>query len=322
MQKRLRIFPHHSTVTLRPRLACEITLDGVVAARQQSTLETAAITAFAPLLPGSVVPALNAPNFPQPARIVAALRQALDQVVERDRKLTLVIPDASVRVLLLDFDSLPEKLAEALPIIRFRLRKLLPFEVDDAAISYQVMTRDSAQVRALVAVTPQAVLAEYEGVVREAGYEPGAVLPSTLCAIAAIADDTDALVVNQNAVCITTAITKQNEVLLHRTLDLSKTLPEAQSEHGGPEQAANEIPDIQQAVSVAIAYFEDSLRTPLESLFYVGPGGAVGFGATLSQSEWGSPQIRIRDLVEPPLPGVASPVPTGLLAGVTGALAN
>jgi type IV pilus assembly protein PilM len=314
MPKLLRIFPQNSAVTLRPRLACEITLEGVVAARQQNSLETTAVTAFAPLLPGSVVPALNAPNFPQPARIVAALRQALDQVVERDRKLTLVIPDAAVRVLLLDFDSFPEKPAEALPIIRFRLRKLLPFEIDEAAVSYQVMTRDANQVRALVAVTPHAVLAEYEAVVREAGYEPGAVLPSTLCAIAAIPDDTDALLVNQNSVCITTAITKQNEVLLHRTLDLP--------EHSDPEHIHSDLPDIQQAVSVAIAYFEDSLRAPLESLFYVGPGGAIGFGATLSQSDWGSPQIRIRDLVEPPVPGVASPVPTGLLAGVTGALAN
>ncbi len=318
MPKRLRIFPQHSAVTLRPRLACEITLQGVVSAREENSLESSAITAFAPLLPGSVVPTLNAPNFPFPARIVAALRQALDQVVERDRKLTLVIPDAAVRVLLLDFDSLPDKLAEALPIIRFRLRKLLPFEVDDAAISYQVMTRESNQVRALVAVTPHAVLAEYEGVVREAGYEPGAVLPSTLCAIAAIPDDTDALVVNQNAACITTAITKHNEVLLHRTLDLHTASPE----YPGPERGGDDTPDIQQAVSVAIAYFEDSLRAPLESLFYVGPGGAVGFGATLSSSEWGSPQIRIRDLVEPPVRGVASPVPTGLLAGVTGALAN
>src|SRR5271170_6696739 len=117
MQRRLRIFPQHSAVTLRPRLACEITLEGVVAARQQNSLETTAVTAFAPLLPGSVVPALSAPNFPQPARIVAALRQALDQVVERDRKLTLVIPDAAIRVLLLDFDSLPEKTSEALPKI-------------------------------------------------------------------------------------------------------------------------------------------------------------------------------------------------------------
>jgi len=308
MPKRLRIFPQHSTVTLRPRLACEITLPGVVAARQENSLDAAAITSFAPLLPGAVVPSLTAPNFPQPGRIVAALRQALDQVVERDRKITLVIPDAAVRVLLLDFDSLPEKTSEALPIIRFRLRKLLPFEVDDAAITYQVMTRDSAQVRVLVAVTPYDVLAEYEAVVREAGYEPGAVLPSTLCALAAVPDGTDALLINQSSSAITTAITRQNEVLLHRTLEL-------------PE-GATDASDIQQAVSVAIAYFEDSLRVPLESLFYVGPGGAVGFGATLSHSDWGSPNIRIRDLVEPPGAGITSPVPVGILAGVTGALAN
>jgi type IV pilus assembly protein PilM len=138
-------------------------------------------------------------------------------------------------------------------------------------------------------------------------------IEATLCAIAAIPDDTDALVVNQNALCITTAITKHNEILLHRTLEL----PEAPLEHTG-----GELPDIQQAVSVAIAYFEDSLRTPLESLFYVGPGGAVGFGGRLSSAEWGAPQIRIRDLVEPPMPGVTSPVPPGLLAGVTGALSN
>jgi type IV pilus assembly protein PilM len=313
MAKRLRIFPQHSAVTLRPRLACEITLDGVVAAREENSLEGSAITAFAPLLPGSVVPSLNAPNFPQPARIVAALRQALDAIVERDRKLTLVIPDASVRVLLLDFESLPDKAAEVLPIIRFRLRKLLPFEVDDAAISYQVMTRDSNLLRALVAVTPHAVLAEYESVVRDAGYEPGAVLPSTLCAIAAIPGDTDALVVNQNAACITTAITKQNEVLLHRTLDLPQALP---------EHEATNLPDIQQAVSVAIAYFEDSLKLPLESLFYVGPGGAESFTAIVNPADSEANYIRIRDLVEPPGTGIASPVPVGILAGVTGALAN
>jgi type IV pilus assembly protein PilM len=309
MARRLRIFPQHSAVTLRPRLACEITLAGVVAARQENDLDAAAITSFAPLSPGSVKPSLNAANFPHPERVVAALKQALDQVVERDRKVTLVIPDAAVRVLLLDFDSLPEKTSEVLPILRFRLRKLLPIEVDDAAISYQVMTRQDEQVRAVVAVTPRNTLAEYERVVREAGYEPGAVLPSTLCALAAIPDDTDALVINQNSACITTAITRQNEVLLHRTLEL-------------PENAGNDIPDIQQAVSVAIAYFEDSLRVPLESLFYVGPGGASAFDILLNQHDSGAPLVRVRDLVAAPATGGMSPVPLGILAGVTGALAN
>ena len=36
-----------------------------------------------------------------------------------------LVPDASVRVLLLDFDTLPTKTADILPILRFRLRKLV-----------------------------------------------------------------------------------------------------------------------------------------------------------------------------------------------------
>ena len=75
----------------------------------------------------------------RPAALVAAVRKALEQVSLRGREVTLVVPDAAVRVLLLDFDALPAKPAEALPVVRFRLKKLLPFDADDAAVSYQVM---------------------------------------------------------------------------------------------------------------------------------------------------------------------------------------
>ena len=54
-----------------------------------------------------------------------------------------MVPDSTVRVLLLDFDSLPSKAAEALPVVRFRLKKLLPFDADDAAVSYQIMSGKS-----------------------------------------------------------------------------------------------------------------------------------------------------------------------------------
>ncbi len=78
------------------------------------------------------------------AAVAAAVRSALDGVVsrtgERGRDVTVVVPDGAARVLLLDFDQLPGKLAEALPVVRFRLKKLLPFDADDAAVSYQVMS--------------------------------------------------------------------------------------------------------------------------------------------------------------------------------------
>ena len=153
--------------------------------------------------------------------LVAAVRTALEQVGQRGRDVTLVVPDAAVRVLLLDFDALPAKAAEALPVVRFRLKKLLPFDADDAAVSYQVMATTRGIVQVLAVAMPREVLAEYESLVREAGFEPGAVLPSTLAALAGLAEgETPMLVVNAGREAVTTAIVKAGVVLLHRTVDL------------------------------------------------------------------------------------------------------
>jgi len=219
-----------------------------------------------------------------------------------------VIPDAAVRVLMLDFDLLPPKAIEALPIIRFRLRKLVPFEVDHAAVSYQLMPVKEGLVRVIVAVSPAEVLAEYESAVREAGYEPGVVLPSTLAALAAVSGEEPSLVINRNGSSVTTAITRQNELLLHRTLELTEKewMPEENTLHAAEE--------LQQSVSVAIAYFEDTLQSPPRQLLSCGIGGPDELIRLLDDD-----RIPVRDLV--PMPYSAT-MPRGILGGVVGALAN
>ena len=68
---------------------------------------------------------------------------------------------------------------------------------------------------------PRELLADYELVVREAGFEPGAVLPSTLAALAGLPEgDAPLLVVNAGREGVTTAIVKAGVLLLHRTVDL------------------------------------------------------------------------------------------------------
>jgi type IV pilus assembly protein PilM len=138
-----------------------------------------------------------------------------------------------VRVLLLDFDSLPGKPAEALPVVRFRLKKLLPFDADDAAVSYQIMGGKSGAakggVRVVAVAIPREVLAEYEAVVREAGFEPGAVLPSTMAALSGLGEDASggseaALVINAGPQAVTTAIVSGGVLLLHRSVDMSGNL--------------------------------------------------------------------------------------------------
>ena len=103
--------------------------------------------ARADLAEGAVAPGLKAGNVADTGAVTAAVRRALDGGCGRrggsgSRDVTLVVPDSAVRVLLLDFDQLPAKAAEALPVVRFRLKKLLPFDADDAMVSYQVMSSD------------------------------------------------------------------------------------------------------------------------------------------------------------------------------------
>jgi type IV pilus assembly protein PilM len=302
-----RIFPSEANA-LRPRLACEITGAGVVAARPGAA-EQEIVSSFAPLRPGVLEAGLQSPNFTDRSAVAAALRQALDEVSVKETKITVIIPDAAVRVLLLDFDTLPSKFSEAVPIIRFRLRKLVPFEVDDAAVSYQVMPGKTGVVRVIVAVSPGPVLAEYESAVREAGYEPGVVLPSTLAALAAINTDEPSLLINRNGASVTTAIIRRNELLLHRTLELTGKdfLPEENWYHLTEE--------LQQSVSVAVAYFEDTLEEPPRYLLSCGLGGAQELVRLL-----GDDNAAVRDLV--PHPTSNKSMPGGILAGVVGALAS
>jgi type IV pilus assembly protein PilM len=307
-----RIFPSEATA-LRPRLACEITPSGVVAARPGAE-ESEIVSSFVPFRPGIFTPGLKSPNFADRAALSTAIRSALDEVRLRETKTTVVIPDAAVRVLLLDFDSLPAKAAEALPVIRFRLRKLVPFDVEEAAVSYQLMPDANSKdtlVRTIVAVCPASVRSEYESAVREAGYEPGAVIPSTLAALAAVGSDDSALLVNRNANSVTTAITRRNVLLLHRTLELTEKdlLPEEN------ERLTHE--ELQQSISVAIAYFEDSLATAPRQLYACGLGGAAELTSLL-----GNIEIPARDLVPTPTTGAVSSIPAGMLAGVVGALAS
>jgi type IV pilus assembly protein PilM len=259
--------------------------------------------------PGVLAAGLKPPNFSDRSAVASALRQALDEISVKETQITVVIPDAAVRVLLLDFDLLPAKAAEALPIIRFRLRKLVPFEVEDAAVSYQVMPGKPGMVRVIAAVSPAAVLAEYESAVREAGYEPGVVLPSTLAALAAVSSEEPSLLINRNGTSVTTAITRKNELLLHRTLELTEKelLPDENSLHAADE--------LQQSVSVAVAYFEDTLESPPRQLLSCGLGGPEELIRLL-----GDESIPIRDVVPTPYKGKA--MPGGILAGVVGALAN
>src|ERR1700678_91824 len=211
---------------IRPRVACEIMPQGVVAAGSADAASPLSAVARVALAEGAVAPSLKPGNVVDRVAVTAAIRGALEQIGERanvrDANLTLVIPDSAVRVLLLDFEALPSREAEALPLVRFRLKKLLPFDSDEAMVTYQTMSTGKGVVRVLAVAIPRDVLSEYETAAREAGFEPGCVLPSTLACLAAVDQAEPALLVNANSLGVTAAIVRGGVLLLHRSVDLQE----------------------------------------------------------------------------------------------------
>ena len=322
-------------------MACEITAQGVVAGHSASAGAPLTDVARVELAVGAVTPSLKPGNVVDRVAVVAAISSVLEGVGLRPNSrnnadITLIVPDAAVRVLLLDFDALANKPAEALPIVRFRLKKLLPFDADDAMVSFQIMSSAKSGVRVLAVAIPRDVLSEYESVVREAGFEPGCVLPSTLAALAGVEDGNASLLVNANVLGVTTAIVRNGILLLHRSVDmhvppegipaeLSPQMIEPSIAEPTPEQ--QQVPlseEIAQAVNVAAAYFEDTLSEPPQQILSAGPLGAEQLSRILASSgierEIG---LHVHELVESKdllASAVTSSVSRAWLSGVVGAL--
>jgi len=324
----------------RPRVACEITAQGVAAGQSAMAGSPLTEVSRAEFTAGTVAPSLKPGNIVDRVAVVAAIARALEGLGlrpnSRNADITLIVPDAAVRVLLLDFDALSSKPSEALPIVRFRLKKMLPFDADDAMVSFQIMSSAKSGVRVLAVAVPRDVLDEYESVVREAGYEPGCVLPSTLAALAALEDESASLLVNANMLGVTTAIVRNGILLLHRSVDmhvppegipadLPPQMMEASISEPAPgAQAAPLSEEIAQAVNVAAAYFEDTLSEAPQQIISAGPLGAEQLSLILASSgierESG---LRVRELVDSKdllASAVTATVPRAWLSGVMGAL--
>jgi type IV pilus assembly protein PilM len=364
-------------------LAVEIRPEGVVAARAEDAAALLSAVSFSTLTAGAVAPGLKPGNLPGRAAVVTAVRKALEAVTLKERDTSLVLPDAAVRVLLLEFDSLPAKPAEALPIVRFRLKKLLPFDADEAVVSYQVMQTRRDSVRVVAVAVPREVLAEYESVVREAGYEPGAVLPSTLAALSGLAEDAEStLVVNAGETSVTTAIVEGGLLLLHRMVDFDAEGVEviADAEVASPPIQREQLPlidadssaaewtmqqpvsgygviderhvgeraaavaraamlpapvsaiearrasaarEITQAVSVAAAYFEDTLQRVPGAVLSAGSLSADELAEIIAEAGFSRQLVRTEGMVDATMltgGGATTRAPLGWLAGVRGAL--
>jgi len=287
----------------RPKLACEIAADRVIAARASDSGQVLELCATSELSPGCVVPDLSENNLRERNSVVSALRGALENLGGRSRDIVAVVPDAAVRVVLLDFETLPSGKEEAESVVRFRLRKSLPFDVDNAKVSYQAETA-GAGVRVVAAVALRNVVEDYEAAFREAGFSPGVVLPSMLAALGAAPADRPTLVVKVDAHTTSIAILNHGQLLLFRTLENTRGVTI------GGEQLAEDI-------YPSVVFFQDTYNTNIDQIFVAGISDVAGAAPAL-QAQTGA---EVRELVKASQLGLGGgSIPKWRMAAVVGAL--
>ncbi len=288
----------------RPRVACEISAERVVAGRANEGAQTLEAASAQALPNGALLPGLQQTNVNAREALASALREALSGVAGRSRDICLVIPDATTRIMLLDFDTLPAKPEEADAVVRFRLKKSLPFEVEQAAVSFDRQgTADP--VRLVAAVTPRHVLEEYESLIRDAGYNPGAVLPSMIASLGVVEGSRPTMVIKVERGTTTFAIVDNNQLLLHRAL-----------ENGGSTVSGESLVD---DVNTSLVYFEDRYSVGVDRVLVTGVESAQALQEALSATA----NIRVEELLSIDRTGAAAgTVPRSALAGVVGALVS
>jgi type IV pilus assembly protein PilM len=270
-----------------PEFVFEIAADGIAVTRTRPP----ATLRHAPLAEGVVVPSPVKDNIPDPAAFTAAVTQLIPPQPGR-KSCALILPDNSVRVSVLDFESLPGKDEEKQALIRFRLRKTLPFDVDTAALSWHAQTPK----KIVAAVTPAEIIARYESPFRAAGLKPGLVTSTSLAFVDLLPTAGSLLAAVRSPGGVTVLALQDGLLTMLRTLELTPGAPDP-------------LEEISSDIYPTIVYLEDQTGHRPAKLILAGFGEDSDSSATRLSVELDLPV----EAIPGPHPGIA-----GYLAALSG----
>jgi type IV pilus assembly protein PilM len=171
------------------------------------------------------------------------------------RRAVLILPDFCARVAVLDFDTFPKDETEQMSLVRFRMKKSVPFDFESAAIRYHAQTDPkTGRIELVVVVASMEILARYEAPFRASGLHAGHVTTSTLAALELDGRTGVSLLAKLSGRVLSTAVLNNGILRMLRTVELH--------ELSHAEMMAVLFP--------TSAYVEDELQTRPERLLACG----------------------------------------------------
>ena len=129
--------------------------------------------AFRPFAPGVLRISLREPNILDTQLFCDCLAEAHALLLHKGTRLSVTLPDTVGRVLLMDVEGRFKNRGEAFDIIRWKLKKSMPFDVGDTHLDYQQLRiRDNNDMALLVTLVSRSVIGQYEDLMVKAGFSP------------------------------------------------------------------------------------------------------------------------------------------------------
>ncbi len=225
---------------------------------------------FRPLAPGVISVSPLRDNILIPDDLAAAVRELAPVNGNRKRRdAALVLPDNCVRISVLDFDHFPSDAREQLSLVRFRMKKSVPFDVEEAAVSYWAQAAWDKRVDVVAVVTPLEIVARYEAPFRAAGLNPGLATTSSLAALNLVQDGGVSVVAKLTGRVLSVMVLRDGVLKLVRCLEL----------------AHPELAEVAGDLYPTFVFVEDTLGAKADRLLLCGFG--AGFEEARRQFEAG-----------------------------------
>ena len=169
----VRRFAQWLNVAPHPLIACEIAAGYIAAARWSRAGNSIECLAVEPLPPGAIKPNAVETNLANPAEVRSAMEKVFARLQAKTREVALFLPDPVIRVFVLHFDAFPRSASEALPLLRWRLKKSVPFETDETVVSFMRQAPREQGVDVVTALARLRIVREYEQLLEPIGHVSG-----------------------------------------------------------------------------------------------------------------------------------------------------
>jgi type IV pilus assembly protein PilM len=146
--------------------------------------------------------------------------------MKKEESAALIVPDPVIRVFVQHFDDFPRSAEEAVPMLRWKLKKSVPFEVEETLLSYMRQRPRGEGVDVVTAIARLRIIKEYESVLDARRVLPGVVLSSALAAISLLQDARPTLLARLSGTSLTTAIVREGVLAGYRCTELPSTATE------------------------------------------------------------------------------------------------